>query len=185
MTIVYTGRRAALTPLLREFVEKKLTKLERFLGEIQDAHVILALEKHRYLAEVVVKARVASLAAKSESSDFRDAAAMCTERLLAQAKRHHDRLAKERKREGMRRSARRGGLPIEAILDAVTGSDNNRPPIVRMGRIPAKPMSVEEAALQVRDSRNAFLIFRNAESQQVAVIFRRPDGRYGLVEEEA
>ena len=96
MTILYTGRRAALTPPLREFVEKKLAKLERFLGEIQDAHVILALEKHRHLVEIVVKARVASLAAKAESSDFRDAAAVCAERLLAQAKRHHDRLAKER-----------------------------------------------------------------------------------------
>ena len=54
-----------------------------------------------------------------------------------------------------------------------------------MGRVPAKPMSVEEALLQVRASRESVLIFRNADSQQVAVLFRRADGRFGLIEEEA
>jgi len=187
MTIGYTGRKADLTAALKAFTEKKLGKLERFLDEIQDAHVILTLEKHRHLAEVVVKARTSTLAAKAEAADFRDTIGICADRLLAQAKKHHERRAKERKREGMRSSPRhpQTGVfgPPSGASQAGDGSDG--PLVVRMGRVPAKPMSVEEALLQVRASRESVLIFRNADSQQVAVLFRRADGRFGLIEEEA
>jgi putative sigma-54 modulation protein len=186
MTIAYTGRKADLTPALRTFTEKKLGKLERFLEEIQDAHVILTLEKHRHLSEVVVKARTVTLTAKGEAADFRDSIGICADRLLAQAKKHRERFAKERKREGMRASPRGLGAAADggpfAPPPAESGPDG--PVIVRLGSIPAKPMSLEEALLQVRASRDPVLIFRNAESQQVAVLFRRADGRFGLVEEE-
>lgn len=185
MTILYTGRKADLTPVLKELTEKKLGKLGRFLGEIQDAHVILTLEKHRHLTEIVVKGRLATLTARSEAADFRDSVVLCIDRLLVQARKHRERRAKERRREGRRSSPRRGGETLGApALAGAAGSDNDHPRVVRMGRIPAKPMSVEEALLQVRGSRDPFLIFRNAESQQLAVIFRRSDGRFGLVEEE-
>ncbi len=186
MAIAYTGRKADLTPALKAFTEKKLGKLQRFLEDIQDAHVILTLEKHRHLSEVVVKARTVILTAKAEAADFRDSIALCTDRLLAQAKKHRERFAKERKREGMRSSPRRPWASTDGtafpLRPADAGPDG--PAIVRLGSIPAKPMSLEEALLQVRASREPVLIFRNAESQQVAVLFRRTDGRFGLVEEE-
>ena len=186
MTIGYTGRKADLTAALKTFTEKKLGKLERFLDEIQDAHVILTLEKHRHLAEIVVKARTSTLAAKAEAADFRDTIGICADRLLAQAKKHRDRHAKERKREGMRSSPRHAQTGLFGALAASpVGDGPDGPLVVRMGRVPAKPMTVEEALLQVRGSRESVLIFRNADSQQVAVLFRRADGRFGLIEEEA
>ncbi len=53
-----------------------------------------------------------------------------------------------------------------------------------MGRVPVKPMSVEEALLLMQDSPHPFLVFRDADSQQVSVIFRRRDGHFGLIEPE-
>ncbi len=184
MTILYTGRKADLTPAMKELAGKKLEKLERFLGGILDAHVILSLEKHRRLAEIVVKGRDATLTAKGEASDFRDSIGQCADRLLAQAKKHRDRVAKERKREGMRASPRSAIAGFDIGRDAAASSGDDHPSVIRMGRIPSKPISVEEALLEIRGSRNPFLVFRNAESHQVAVLFRRPDGRFGLVEEE-
>lgn len=186
MAIAYTGRKADLTPALKAFTEKKLGKLERFLEDVQDAHVILTLEKHRHLSEVVVKSRTATLTAKAEAADFRDSIGLCADRLLAQAKKHRERLAKERKREGMRSSPRGAGAGEGASFVPNPPADGaDGPAVVRLGSMPAKPMSLEEALLQVRASRDPVLIFRNAESQQVAVLFRRADGRFALVEEEA
>ena len=184
MMIVYTGRQADLTDALKAFTEKKLAKLERFLNGSEDAHVILKVEKHRHLAEIVVKGWNSPLTARAETSDFRDSIGLCADRLLAQAKRQRERLSKERKRRGMRGTPRRpemipaGGPPLVAPGD-------DRPAVVRMGVIPAVPMTVEEAARQADRSPEPFLVFRNAESRLVAVLFRRADGRFGLIEEEA
>ncbi len=179
MTILYTGRQADLTDGLKTYTEKKLGKLERFLDGLHDAHVVLKAEKHRRLAEIVIKTRAATLTARGEAADFRDSIGLCADRLLAQAKRHHERLATERKRAGMRASPRSPGE------GAALPAPGDHPAIVRMGAIPAKPMSLEEALLQVGRSSDPVLIFRNAESQNVSVLFRRSDGRFGLLEEEA
>lgn len=182
MTILFTGRQADLSDGLKTFTEKKLAKLERFLDSLQDAHVILKAEKHRRLAEIIIKTRVATLTARGEAADFRDAIGISADRLLAQAKRHHERLAKERKRAGMRASPR--GVETAAPGGASPAAGDH-PAVVRMGSIPAKPMSLEEAILQAGRSPDPVLVFRNVESQTVAVLFRRADGRFGLVEEEA
>ena len=64
MRILFTGRKAHLTPALKALAESKLVKLEKYLGVILDSHVILSREKHRHVAEIVVKARARTLAAK-------------------------------------------------------------------------------------------------------------------------
>ena len=187
MTILFTGRKAHLTGPLKTFAEEKLAKLERVLDGVLDVHVILTLEKHRHLAEIVAKARTATLTAKAEAIEFQDSITECVSRLLAQAKKHRERLARERKRQGRRASPRRPGAAIPALADLALAPPrrDDRPPVVRMGRIPVKPMSVEEALLQVQDARHPVLVFRDAESQQVSVLFRLQDGQYGLLEAEA
>lgn len=187
MTILFTGRKAHLTRGLKDFAEEKLQKLERVLDTILDVHVILTLEKHRHLAEIVVKARSATLTARAEASDFHDSIGVVVDRLLAQAKKHRDRLARERTRRGRRASPRRAAAALRAfpeIAPAAAPRDDHLP-VVRMGRVPVKPMSVEEALSQVQEARHPVLVFRDADSQQVSVIFRRPDGQYGLFEPEA
>ncbi|HXI02505.1 MAG TPA: ribosome-associated translation inhibitor RaiA, partial [Candidatus Saccharimonadales bacterium] len=83
MTILFTGRKADLTPALKAFAEGKLAKLERILDDIQEAHVILELDKHRHRCETVLKARTATLTARADGPDFRVSIARCADRLLA------------------------------------------------------------------------------------------------------
>ena len=59
------------------------------------------------------------------------------------------------------------------------------PPVVRMGRLPVKAMSVDEALIEAQEDSRPIVVFRNSESKELAVIFRRPDGKFGLVETEA
>jgi ribosome hibernation promoting factor len=185
MTILFTGRKADLTPALKQFAESKLGKLERVLDDIQEAHVILELDKHRHRCETVVKSRTTTLTARADGGDFRVSVAQCVDRLVAQAKKHHGRLTGRSRREGARSSPRRARVAELALALSPGEPAPEEHRVVRMGSVPVKPMSVDEALLQVRGSRDLFLVFRNTESQQVTVLFRRPDGRFGLVEAEA
>src|SRR5262249_12264757 len=100
MTILFTGRKAHLTPTLKTFAESKLGKLEKLLGDMLDARVILKSERHRQVAEGVVKARNRTLTAKAEAGEFTDAVSACADRLLAQARKHADRMNSRRKGRG-------------------------------------------------------------------------------------
>jgi len=181
MKILFTGRKAHLTPALRALAESKLAKLEKYLGDILDSHVILSREKHRHVAEIVVKARAQTLAAKGEAVEFGDALAACTERLLTQARKVSGRRTARRKGRGPWEGMRRD-VPVEVPAPAA-GTDGV-PHVVPMGRIAVRAMSVREAVQRAQDSEPQVLVFRDLASQQLAVLFRRPDGQFGLVETE-
>jgi len=185
MNILFTGRKAHLTGDVKEFVEQRLGKLERLLHEDPDAHVILTLEKHRHLTEIIVKARIGTMTAKADASDVLTSAGRAADRLLAQARRLHEKVASGRKRAARRSSPRGGSRRMLARSDGVNVGDGGDRRIVAMRRVPLKPMSVDEAIQEMETTRGSFLLFRNASSQQVSVVFRRDDGRLGLIEPEA
>jgi putative sigma-54 modulation protein len=182
MTILFTGRKAHLTDELKQFAETKLSKLERLLDGVFEAHVILQREKHRHVAEIVARSRRATLTATAVGGEFHDSLGMCIDRLLAQARKHSGRSQTRRRGRGAwtaapRRRAEPAPSPEPTPEAAVA--------VVRMGRIAVKPMSIDEAALEIQKDRRPVIVFRNADSKEVAVIFRRPDGQFGLLEMEA
>jgi len=186
MPILFTGRKADLTPALREFAAEKLDKVARFLGGDPDAHVILSREKHRHQAEIVARSRAGTLTARADAGDVMDALRACLDRILAQARKRRARVAREPKRRAQRGSVREvGGRAGRAFRGEGVTADDERPLVVPMGRMSVKPMSVEEAVLEMQVSPEPFLVFRDADSQRIAVMFRRADGRFGLIQPEA
>ena len=180
MPILLTGRKADLTPALKSLAERKLAKLEPLLHESPDAHVILTREKHRHLVEIVIHARVGTLTAKANGAEFEESLCRAIDRLQAQARKHHEKIARGRKRRAMRESPRRGDGPLE--IGGPPAADG--PIVVPMGRVPIKPMSVEEAVLLLQGNFDPFLVFRDADTQRFCLLFRRGDGRFGLIEPE-
>lgn len=186
MTIVFTGRKAHLTPDLRALATGKLQKLQTLLGDILDAHVILKREKRRQVVEMVVKAKGRTLAAEAEGAEFDEAVGMCAERLLNQARRHADRRNSRRKGRGAWKGGRRDVMAAAAAAATASTADGDGvgAEVVRMGRVPLRAMTVREALLRAGDQEQPVLVFRNLASERLAVIFRRQDGRYGLLETE-
>jgi ribosome hibernation promoting factor len=180
MDIAYTGRKASLTPDLKAAAEGRLEKLQKVLGDILDARVILTREKHRQVAEIVVKARTRTLTAKGVAAEFTDAIGVAADRLMAQARRHSDRRTARRKGPAPWKEAGGKLAASPGPVDAVRS-----PEVVRLGPFRAVPMSVREALSRARDEEPEVLVFRDLASQQVSVLYRRPDGQYGLVETEA
>src|SRR5258705_13334566 len=110
MSVLLRGGKAGLSPDLKGWVGKNLENLEPLLRETPDAHVILTREKHRHRVEIVVRARVGTLTATADGAVFEESLGLAVDRLLAQARKHHGKLARGRKRQAMRASRRRGAL---------------------------------------------------------------------------
>jgi putative sigma-54 modulation protein len=180
LLIEYTGRHTEVAAALRKLAEKKLAKLSKVLPGITQAHVILTVEKHRHIAEVTVHSPHLDLAAVEESGDFESSIATVVDRLTRQAQRHLGKL-----RSVKRRGSVRGGGPAvwSGIVRTKTG-DDGRARVVQSRRFVAKPMTVDEAVLEVDASDDGLFVFRDATTEKLNVLYRRKDGNLGLIEAE-
>lgn len=178
MQIEYTGRQTDVAPALKTLAERKLRKLEKVLGRITHVHVVLASGKRRQSAEVSVNSPHLTLAATEESGDLATSLATVVDRLTRQAQKH---LGKLRTRK------RRTPKPTALVSRAPAPEPRREggPRIIRSRRFTAKPMTVEEAALEVLAGEDAFLVFRDAATERMSVLFKRKDGNLGLIEPEA
>jgi putative sigma-54 modulation protein len=173
MKIEFTGRQTGIPEELRRLAERKLQKLGKLLPAVTRAHVILAVDKHRQVAEVSVHSRHMDLAAVEVSANPRLSVAGAIEKLLRQAQRQQ---AKRRERKGAA-TPRRTPLPA-AERDTAAAV----PRVVRSRRAAVKPMTVDEAALEMEGRADGVLVFRDAATERVNVLFRRTDGNLGLIE---
>ena len=182
MQINVTFRHVESTPALRAYAEEKLERIKKYLRRPVDAHVILSVAKERHVAEITLKADHVTLFAQEETHDLYSAIDLALDKLEHQAQKLK---AKRQSHKG--RTGVRGPEPGAAVssqpaagLQAAAGA----PAVIRAPRAPAKPMSVDEAVDQLAASRDDFLVFTNASDQRLAVLYRRKDGNYGLIEPE-
>jgi putative sigma-54 modulation protein len=180
MRIEYTGRHTEVPASVRRLGDRKLRKLAKVLRGITDVRVILTADKHRHTAEVTVHSPHLDLAATEESSDILVSLSTVMDKLIRQAER---RVGKLRVRKG---GGRRPASVRTALLVAANAPrEEPGPRVIRSRRFAAKPMTIEEAALEVGASADGVLVFRDAATERVSVLYRRKDGNLGLIEPEA
>ena len=175
MKIEFTGRQTEVPAAVRSLAERKLEKLARLLPGITRAHVTVTADKHRQIAEVSVHSKKVELAAAGRSNDPELSVSEAMDKLLRQAQRY----------VGKRREGKRGQSPrIPPSAPEARGKADRAPRVVRSRRFPAKPMTLDEAAIEVWSREEGFLVFRDARTERVSVLYRRKDGNLGLIEPE-
>ncbi len=182
MAVECTGRNVEVTSSLRELAEERTQRLERHLGGPADVRVVLSHEKHRFGAEVIAKHRRRRWTAQEKTGDARAAVAAAFEKIDAQAMRDSEK-RRDRKHRAPARSAPRTRRtePTLAAAAAVAGSGNGSGRVVRARPPAVKPMGVDEAALAIESTGEEVLVFRDATSNRVSVLYRRRDGNLGLI----
>jgi putative sigma-54 modulation protein len=173
MRIEYTGRQLEVPAPVRALAERKLRKLERILPGITNAHVTLRADRHGQTAEVVVHSRHLDLTATEAGADIGASLKAALEKLLHQAQR----------RRGRRRDLVRRAVEQPAARPAPPGERAVK--VIRSRGFVAKPMTMEEALLEMEARREGPLVFRDAEGSGVRVLYWRRDGNLGLIEPEA
>ena len=177
MRLALTGRHVEITPGLRRLVTKKVARIDRLLNtKAVSGQVELWLEKFRHVAEVHVHARGGHmLKGRAVATGWEEALTKAVDRIVQQAQKLKGKW-QERKREA--RPVKRNPVGPSTNLEQVQR-------IVRARRYPVKPMTIEDAASAVGPSADAFIVFRNAGTDALSVMFRRKDGDLGLIEPEA
>lgn len=181
MKIQVHGDNISVTSALQDYVDKKIGRLTRlFEGEAdKDIHVTMSVEGTFHRVEMTVYVHGVIFRAEEKSQDMYSSIDLVTDKLELQVQRYKEKVNRRFREKGLRtqirQSALQGTLPDTAY-------DVDEPKVVRVKRFPIKPMSVEEATLQMDLLDHDFFVFTNAETDEVNVVYRRKNGDYGLIE---
>jgi len=163
---------------IRSYVEEKIDRLaKKYLQRPLEAQVILEAEKFRRTAEITLKAENSVLVGKEEQEDLRSAVDLVLDKLEIQAKKHREKY-KNRKKSGLDEAH---SFAVYRGRDE-EGEQTGEPSIIRSDKFVPKPYSVEDALILLEGSRDDFMVFRDADSMGICVLYRRPDGNFGLIE---
>lgn len=171
MNIVVTGRHLEITPALKDYAEKKIKKFDRYLSNISEAIVTLSVQKYRHKVEVLLKVNGVLIQAEGTTGELYSSIDEVVEKLERQIKKYKEKLVSHRKSEG-----KAGTIKTEAAATAEVGR------IIKNKQFDLKPMSPDEAAMQIDLLDKDFFVFTNDNTGCINVIYRRRDGNFGLIE---
>jgi putative sigma-54 modulation protein len=178
MQLQVKGRNLEVSDAIRSYAEEKLGKLERQLADPR-VELELAVEKNpsiadNHVAEATIWTKGPVLRAREASADMRASIDQLVDKLERQVTRY-----KTQGRSKRRRAARANGPTPEAVTVVADEAD---PLIVKTKQFPVGPMSPGDAVLQLELIGHDFFVFRNGDSDEINVVYRRRDGYYGLIE---
>jgi putative sigma-54 modulation protein len=179
MRLELTGHHADITPPLRQLVERRVQKFDRMLnGAGVSALVICRRQKYRHVIDVTLHARDdRMLHAQGQGTTWQAA--------LSQAADKIERQAETLKAKWKGRKRRAAGARKLAAEDVTAAGETPAPRVVRAAGYAVRPLSVGDAARRLQGRDDGFLVFRNNDTDELNVMYRRKDGRYGLIEPEA
>jgi putative sigma-54 modulation protein len=182
MNVEYVARNFELRDEIRDYTERKLAKIKRFAEEPVEIRVILEQEKHRHIAEITLSHRHGTIQATEQTEQMTDAINLAVDKVEKQARRSRKKYMDQRRKRD-RQVVEEPHWPVE-VLEAETLRAGSGRRVIKRSALPIKPMSVEEAALQLEGSSNDFVVFKDATSDQVSVLYKRRDANYGLISPE-
>ncbi len=173
MNINLRGKNIEVTDALKDYVQKRIGKLEKYLGTLQEAQVTLVVEKNDHRVEVTIPVSGMIIRGEESSGDMYASIDLVFEKLEKQVNKYRGKISKKI----------RGLTAAEAATPGAWERDIEDE-VVKTKRFAVKPMPVEEAIMQMNMLGHSFYVFSNAETEDVNVVYKRKDGKYGLIEPE-
>ncbi len=168
-----TGRKLDISAGMRSYAEKKLIKLDKFFDDAAEAQLTLSVEKDRQTAELTIFYGAFVYRAEDTTEDMYASIDRAIDLIERQIRKNKTRLEKQ---------LRTGAFDAQGDMSAEPEEKEFK--IVRSKKHALKPMSPEEAILQMNLLRHEFFVFHNDETDKIDIVYKRKDGNYGLIEAE-
>ena len=181
MNIEFRSRNYELDDEIREYASRKLGKVTKFLEEPIEIRVTLQSTTHGKIADLHVAHRHDVLQGDEEQEEMRDAINLAVDKVEKQARRARKKFQRRRRRADRQNNG--PAWPLEVLERESVGADEG-PRIVATTELTIKPMTLEEAALDLEASEHQFLVFRDSSSDRINVLYKRSDSNYGLISPE-
>jgi len=175
MKFIVSGKNIEVTEALREKVIKKIGGLERFFHPNTEVHATLSVQKTRQIIEVTISSNGVFLRAEESNEDMYAAIDKVVDVIERQIRKNKTRLEKR---------LHEAAFKTDSSIRDLDMDEEHEFRIVRSKKFAIKPMTVEEAILQMNLVGHAFFMFSNADTDQVNVVYKRKNGDYGLIEPE-
>lgn len=180
LPIQVTGRRVSVSEPMKDYAIKKVEGLHLDYPRIIEAQVVLNVEKYRHIAEVILFcANHITIEAEAETTDMYASIDQAMDKIARRMRKYKTRIMRQhRPRKGEVRHFNEQVLTIEGFEEF----PESEPNVMQTERYPVKPMFTDEAVLQLEMSSRQFVVFQNAKTDKVNVLYRRKEGGFGLIE---
>lgn len=176
MKFIIIGKNIEVTDGLREAVENKLSKLERYFSEETTVHVTLSIQREHQIIEVTIPVKGDVIRSEQSSNDMYVSIDLVEEVIERQLRKYKKKLISKHQE---------GGFFKQEFFDSDDSTiEDDEIKIVRTKHFGIKPMYPEDACVQMELSGHDFFVFCNAETEEVNVVYKRKNGTYGLIEPE-
>jgi putative sigma-54 modulation protein len=177
MKISVTFRRVDPSDHIRQYAEDKFIRLDKYLDSAAEVYIVLSVEKFRHTVDVSLSTNGLHIKAMEETEDMYSAIDMVLDKIERQIQRQMAKRKDRRSTENIKTLSFKMN-----VLDMESLGQGQDLAVIKTTRIQAKPMDVEEAVMQLDLMKNDFLVFTNAQSKAVNVLYRRKDGQLGIIE---
>lgn len=174
MQITITSRHMELTDALKNHVENKVIKIKKYVENAIVVHVVLAVEKYRHIAEVTLQVDGQTIKGVEETGDMYSSIDKVMSKIERQAKKHKEIISKH--------SHQSNKEMVQEDIVSPSTRDVKKADLVTTKKLTTKPMSVEEAVMQMNLISNDFMVFENSNTNKINVIYHLKDGDLGLIE---
>lgn len=183
MEFQFVGENMDLSDTLKGYARKRVSKLEKFFPEREDqvirTRVKLRVEGERQIADIQVNGNGEFFEGTASSPDMYASIDLSVDKLGRQLRKYHEQMTNHRKKNNTRRARRE---IASKIVEMGKDEEEPEPRIIRRQTFTVKPMSTDEAVLQLESLDYDFLVFTNQVTSEVNVLYEREDGNYGLIE---
>ena len=176
-----TGRHVAITEAIKNYASGKVEHIHLDYPRIIEAHVILDIEKHRHFAEIILRcSNHITIEASHECDDMYAAIDGVVAKVAQQMRKYKTKILRSHRPRGQ--DIRHLEEQVLQVEDTFPEIETSEPTVLKTERYEVKPMFVDEAVLQIEMSSRQFVVFQNAKSEKVNILYRRKDGGFGLIE---
>lgn len=169
------GKNLEITPALKDYVEKRVGKVTKYFSDIKEINAVLKVEKSKHIVELTVNAGSVLLRAEEGTSDMYEAIDLVVEKIEKQIAKHKTKLSKRFRESSHFKSELLAGYKHEA-------ADSEEFKVIRNKKFILKPMSVEEAIMQMNLLNHSFFVYLDETDNKINVVYKRQGGDYGLIE---
>ncbi|MBN2105928.1 MAG: ribosome-associated translation inhibitor RaiA [Deltaproteobacteria bacterium] len=175
MEITVTFRHLEPSDALKDYAMDKVSRIEKYLGNITEVHIILSHEKRAHIAEVIVHANRAKITAKEKHEDNMYASIdLVVDKIERQVKKHKDKITSHKEHK----------KALHNVFSADQLTASREQSIVKSESISIKTMSVDTALVHIGQNDDEFFVFKNIDTDNVNVLYKRRNGDFGLIEPE-
>lgn len=179
MDITVRGKNIEVTPALRDYVEKKVGRITKYFSDVKDVHAVLFVKKSEQIIELTVSVNSIILRAQESTNDMYTSIDLVVDKIERQLTKHKTKLNKK-----FRNAAEHAVNKFHSDLLPDLQFDEEDFEVIRTKRFSIKPMTVEEAIMQMNLLSHDFFVYFDGEENAIRVVYKRSDGGYGLIAPE-